>query len=182
MGTTSVYGWPYPELTDPPDGTTAIQALAEAVESDVQRIDSPTAVTVQAEELSVFSFTNTAAQAGTAVCGLTFVAPPSGKVVVTVSGNISSGQDGNAAILSYEVRTGSTIGSGTVVLGPDYRRAVHSSRAVNTGAVASIGASHARLLSGLTSGATYNARTMHWINPGGGGTVDARALLIQPVK
>ncbi len=35
MGTTTTYGWPYPELTDPPDGAGQIKALANAVDTTV---------------------------------------------------------------------------------------------------------------------------------------------------
>lgn len=37
MGTTPVYGWPYPELTpDPPDGPAQIKALATAIENTIK--------------------------------------------------------------------------------------------------------------------------------------------------
>jgi hypothetical protein len=32
MGNTPIYGWPYPELTDPPDGPAQIRALGTAIE------------------------------------------------------------------------------------------------------------------------------------------------------
>lgn len=37
--TTPVYGWPYQEASDPPDGATLGQALAEAIEATVDSID-----------------------------------------------------------------------------------------------------------------------------------------------
>lgn len=40
MGVTPVYGFPYPALTDSPDGPAQIQALAEAVEADLQVTDA----------------------------------------------------------------------------------------------------------------------------------------------
>lgn len=40
MGVTPVYGFPYPALTDPPDGPAQIQALAEAVEADLVVTDA----------------------------------------------------------------------------------------------------------------------------------------------
>lgn len=39
MGNTPVYGWPYHELTDPPDGAALGKNLAEAIEASVSRID-----------------------------------------------------------------------------------------------------------------------------------------------
>lgn len=40
MGVTPTYGFPYPALTDPPNGPAQIQALAEAVEADLMVTDS----------------------------------------------------------------------------------------------------------------------------------------------
>jgi hypothetical protein len=40
VGVTPVYGFPYPALTDPPNGPAQIQALAEAVEADLAVTDS----------------------------------------------------------------------------------------------------------------------------------------------
>lgn len=40
MGTTPNYTWPYPELTDPPDGATQIKSLANAVDGTVKGIDT----------------------------------------------------------------------------------------------------------------------------------------------
>lgn len=142
----------------------------------------------QAENSTQFDFNNTAASAtattGTAapVVGVTFTAPPSGAVFVTVSGNIESDQDKNSAVLSYSVRTGSTVGSGTLVQSQSFTYALMTSSAVNTDAAARAGGSHGpRMLTGLTAGAAYNAQTMHWITPGGGGTVYHRAILVAPV-
>lgn len=39
MGVTPIYGFPYPALTDSPNGPAQIQALAEAVEADLQTTD-----------------------------------------------------------------------------------------------------------------------------------------------
>jgi hypothetical protein len=41
MGTTSKYAWPYPELTDPPDGASQIKALAVAIDATVKNVDEP---------------------------------------------------------------------------------------------------------------------------------------------
>lgn len=40
MGVTPVYAFPYPELTDPPNGPSQIQALATAVENKFVTVDS----------------------------------------------------------------------------------------------------------------------------------------------
>lgn len=43
MPNTPIYGLPYPSLTEPPDGPDQIQALAEAVETELSRIDGDVA-------------------------------------------------------------------------------------------------------------------------------------------
>lgn len=43
MPNTPVYGLPYPSLSEPPDGPDQIQALAEAVEAELVRIDADVA-------------------------------------------------------------------------------------------------------------------------------------------
>lgn len=42
MGATSTYSWPYPDLVDAPNGPSQFQALADAIETDVARIDAVT--------------------------------------------------------------------------------------------------------------------------------------------
>lgn len=40
MPSTPIYGLPYPDLSEPPNGPTQIEALAEAVEAELARIDA----------------------------------------------------------------------------------------------------------------------------------------------
>lgn len=40
MGVTATYSLPYPEPTDAPDGPTQIEALADAVEDEIERVDA----------------------------------------------------------------------------------------------------------------------------------------------
>lgn len=131
----------------------------------------------------IAAFTNTTFAAGSPVVGLTFVAPPSGMVHVTVSGLINSATDTVRAELGWELREGGTIGSGTVVMAASVDRALAGSHAVNTSATASIGGSHRfPVLSGLTAGSTYNVRTMHRVQPTAGtGNINYRSLTVEPV-
>lgn len=55
MGVTPIYGFPYPALTDPPNGAAQIQALAEAVEADLAVTDSNIA-TINATGLTYAKF------------------------------------------------------------------------------------------------------------------------------
>lgn len=82
----------------------------------------------------------------------TFVAPPSGAVLVGFGGLTKSRADGQWVGIGVEVRTGSTIGSGTSVL----------AWSTNEGALnynVNLTAVHReRLVTGLTPGDTYNVR------------------------
>lgn len=180
-GTTPIYGLPYQSLDDPPHGPNLGQNLAEAVETELARIDATPKPTQINDFTSIASFSNTTPAAGTPAAGFSFTAPPSGKVYLTVTGQIECAVNGNTALLGYEVRTGGTVGSGTVVLGASFNRAVETSKAVNAGAAARITASNRFLATGLTPGATYNVQTMHWMSPAGTGTVSFRQILMEPV-
>ena len=47
MGTTTNYAWPYPELTDPPNGPAQIKALADAVDLSAKTFLPPPRVQVR---------------------------------------------------------------------------------------------------------------------------------------
>lgn len=105
--------------------------------------------------------------AGSPVCGLAFTAPPSGAVWVTVGGLpvvILSGNVTRRCELSWELRAGSTIGSGTVVLGASNIRMVAIGIGATSGLRADVEMTHRWRMTGLTPGAAYNVRTMHRVN------------------
>lgn len=110
-------------------------------------------------------------------CGVTFAAPASGKVFVTVAGHMESNTAAESCYLSFEIRNGSTIGSGTVF----FAAVTDYGIGVGGNAGARVCGSRRKLISGLTPGVSYNARTMHICT---GGTFDlfARELLVEPVK
>jgi hypothetical protein len=105
----------------------------------------------------------------------TFVAPPSGIVEVEVMGQLGSSTDGQAAGCSFEVKTGATIGSGTVIDAASINKAA---LCANNQVVRS---SQTHLVSGLTPGSTYNIRTILF---SGVGTNTARCawtrLIVRP--
>jgi len=180
-GSTPIYELPYLEPDDSPDIARATEDLAGAVETELARIDARPQPVQADSTTAVSAFTNTAPAVGSPVVGVTFVAPPTGGVVLTVTGSITQSLNGNSTLLGYEVRTGETIGSGSIVLAGSFNRSVQTSEAVNTGAAARITASNRFLLTGLTAGSTYNARTLHWVSTAGTGNAFYRALLVEPV-
>lgn len=123
---------------------------------------------------------STSFAAGSPACGLAFVAPPSGYVRVTVSAALTQSSNGNETRISYEIRTGSTIGSGTVHTAASSARAYAIGRAVVTSGPSYGTGSFGPYLHSVTAGDAYNVRTMHQVS-GGSGAVESRHVLIDPV-
>lgn len=120
--------------------------------------------------------------AGSPVVGTAFVAPPTGKVYITVGGRIQCQTSANTIYLSFEVRTGATVGSGTVVLATDAGRAVGAGANATGFTFIRAESSKRYLLTGLTPGASYNARTLHACqSTTATGDLFNRDLLIEPV-
>jgi hypothetical protein len=90
--------------------------------------------------------------AGTTL-GIAFTAPSTGAVLVHHSASLGtpSGSDISA---SFEIRTGTTVGSGTLFYGPN------DSDMVYCGGNMALDAGRTTLVTGLTAGNSYNARIM----------------------
>jgi hypothetical protein len=187
MANTPVYGIPYPVLGDSPNGPTQMQALALEVETELIRIDAAIAAINGLDVAFVGStsdetFASSTFIPGTVVVGTSFVAPPSGKIMAHFGGHISSDVNTNAVLLSFEMKTGGTVGSGTLVsTAANGDRAIVCGRAVNSGAVAQLAAGNTALYTGLTPGATYNVRMMHAADPGNTSHAFYRQIMIVPV-
>lgn len=141
---------------------------------------SPAAVTVQAKDGAVATgnttsttFTNTLTTTG--IRGVSFIAPPSGKVVV--HGLASGWNNTNAhSFMSFEVRTGGTIGSGSVTLASDENTASEFLLDATAPARHKV----MGLVTGLTVGSTYNACLTYRV-PSGTGSYARRHILVQPL-
>lgn len=98
------------------------------------------------------AYTNTLTTTG--IHGVAFIAPPSGKIQVIGRASAGSSVVGNYAQLDWEVRNGSTIGSGAL-----FRTANNNTASVflssTAGGQGPLNISG--LLAGLTPGANYNA-------------------------
>jgi hypothetical protein len=95
----------------------------------------------------------TATLSGGTACGVTFVAPPSGKVMVFNCMEIAN-SSGSYSYGGFQVRAGGSIGSGTVFL------AVSVDTAVNANTADLRTQSRPVLVTGLTSGSTYNVQQL----------------------
>lgn len=91
---------------------------------------------------------------GTGIHGVAFIAPPSGKVDVLGRAVGSNATAGGFVLLDFEIRAGSSIGSGTV-----FRASNNSTAGVFQSSTASQQATLVTgdVVSGLTPGAAYNA-------------------------
>lgn len=128
------------------------------------------------------STSSTSFIAGTTPFGVSFVAPPSGAVKISFTGYFQETQDGGVALMSYTVRTGSTIGSGTVVgTAANSNRALVAGGPVDAGQPIYFQASRGPTRwSGLTPGAAYNARIEIAADLGGGINVFYREMMVEP--
>jgi hypothetical protein len=126
---------------------------------------------------SISSGTFSNSLASTGIHGVAFIAPPSGKIQIigrAVGRNTTVSQ---YALLDYEVRQGSSIGSGTLARTTNNNTAgVHQSAVASAQGTVVTGG----LLTGLTPGAAYNACLTY--ATGGTGTADfnRRQIAVYP--
>jgi hypothetical protein len=108
------------------------------------------------------------------VCGNSFVAPASGRVLVHLSGRLDN-NGANTTFLGFEARTGSVVGSGTVVTG----FGADDSRSISRNNINEVQFGRSFLVTGLTAGDDYNVRLMHRVTAGTG-TIEYRHVIIEP--
>lgn len=137
---------------------------------------SAASVSVQHSDAgTVTSTTYTADRTGTAnEAGLAFVAPTTGKVHVHMNAGIFNSSAVPFNLASFEVRTGSTIGSGTVVFAASdaYALQHYGTGEDHHGATFEV--------AGLTAGSAYNIQLMYKTQSNTM-TVDRPGIVVQPV-
>ena len=116
--------------------------------------------------------------------GVAFTAPTSGKVYVTFEGWVGSNGTGNTPLtyMSDEIRTGGTVGSGSIVSG----WAASDDRAIINPANDITGFSYGwgmlrHLVTGLTPGSQYNVRTV-FRAVSSTAAVNKRRILVEPAQ
>lgn len=185
--TTTTYGFPFPDESDPPDGATQVENLANAVDAQLAVTDANVATNAaratllatllgagaaihrtQASGNATTTGTTNATMTVSAVAvGHSFVAPASGIVELTWGASVShSLASGSTIFIGCEVALGSTIGAGTV------QSATVDVDSIQDDGTTDRGTSKARVVTGLTPGTTYNAY-LKWRETGGG-TATAR--------
>lgn len=124
---------------------------------------------------------NTAFAAGV-TCGFAFKGPQSGRIMVAATLHTSNDVAGVFSYLSYEVRQGAVVGSGTIVHTPTTEEAFGSGGAINT---RGRGTAIQLMDEVLGAGADYNIRAMHTGAgaAGGANTYDVfwRSITVVPV-
>lgn len=119
----------------------------------------------QTEDGTDITTTSTTYEAGSPVVGHAFTAPPSGIIWVNLYAWLEVTKTGAGARILYcgfELREGSVVGSGTVVVAADEERSVSVRNSMGTSGDATGGGVGLRyLVTGLTAGSSYNVRTMH---------------------
>lgn len=111
-----------------------------------------------------------------AIVGTSFVAPPSGRVIIGWRTAIDNNTATGRATIAPEIRTGSTVGSGTVVT------AVSDNTAISHLGLDDDEFGSSDLFSGLTGGTTYNVSLWQKSNAAGNNASFARrAVWVIPV-
>lgn len=135
----------------------------------VTALDGP----VEAEDSTDVTSTSTAFEAGSPSVSLTFIAPASGKVIVTVYAQIEAAST-SSGYCGFEIRLTNVSGSVVIAANTDVAAAQQEP--------AFSGSSRRKLVTGLTPGQLYFARTMHRTTvAANAATMFVRALLVEPV-
>lgn len=119
---------------------------------------------------------NTSFTSGTTV-GITFTAPDSGKLYLTVRAHMECYTTGETCYVGWELRAGGTYGTGTIIQAADTELSVGIG---GTGTTRIAASNRHPVFTGLTAGSTYNVRTMH-LTTGGTYKVFYRGLILEAV-
>jgi hypothetical protein len=141
-----------------------VATVLNAVITDLRVLLKPAIARVSNPDNNVTPIVATTISNGESVAGVSFVAPPSGTVLLmcNASWNIASGT-GSQVNLGPCIRNGATAGSGSVFYTPDYdpgTKLTSSVAGTNHAGVADI-------VTGLTPGAFYNATVVCWVQSAG---------------
>lgn len=185
--TTDVYELPFLELGDPPDIASGLEDLAEAVETELVRIDANVAAinnltqAVATENTTQSSYSSTTPSAGAQACAAAFTAPASGQVDVHWKSYFQAGINDKMAFVGCEIRTGSTPGGGSVTVAANSTDAIAVGGTVTSGVPVRLKSSTFKPITGLTPGNSYHARVMYFTEASGNVTVFERQVMVVPV-
>jgi hypothetical protein len=139
----------------------------------VAAMNAPTVRAVDATSRTTTSTSYTGTLTAAGLCGVSFVAPQSGKVLIHWAARLGNGSSPNRADCSPAIRAGSTVGSGTSF------QAAGDGTSITSIASARIGAS--TVVTGLTPGDTYNVSLEQRSFSAGTTTVGDREVTVVPL-
>lgn len=123
--------------------------------------------------------TSTTYIAGTPECGVTFVAPNSGRVGVVVAAEMKNDDTaGNRIYVTFQMYLG-TSSAGTLVQSSSAARGVSTTG--DTTASQYMTFANTSMIEGLTPGSTYFVRTMQRVDGGTTNDIGHRRLVVFPV-
>lgn len=124
--TTPTYGLPYPEASDPPNGPTQIQALAEEVEDELTRIDATAAANTTAANArakgvvgqSAIGTSSSANTTGIITNSVTFIAEANRAYRVNVLTPVvdNDGSANQTAVVTIRWATGASVAIGGTLI------------------------------------------------------------------
>lgn len=139
-------------------------------------IDWNGCTSVNKREGTSFTITNGAYDhASGPVCGVAFTCPPNGRVDIQHGARLSNNGAGNSTMVTPVIRTGGTVGSGTVVFGAGDDNAVIATGPANNNMRMGVA-----LLVTLTPGDLYNVCLEHHVTATTG-TIKDRYVNVLPV-
>jgi hypothetical protein len=133
---------------------------------------APTSVTdIQNTNGTTTSGSFTTTLTGGTACGVAFTAPASGRVLILSNCQVGNSSSPFLSLCSLQVRTGSVVGSGTIILAAANEESLYDDP----------GGRHAisRLVTGLTPGSAYNAQQLFAVT-GGTGSFSNKSLTVVP--
>ena len=162
-GTTPVYGFPYPELTDLVADYPALgQQLAEDVEDIIAAL-----ARASTAEVTTSQTTTSTSYTDLATAGPTVTVTTGTKALVVVSGYMFNNTGNQAALMSVAIS-----GASTFAAADNWAVEVFGA----TGSAVAAGASRATLFTGLTAGS--NTFTSKYKVTGGTGTFRNRGIIV----
>lgn len=165
------------EAADPQwfeDITNAVNDHETRVDALESQVSTASVTVTDATPRTTTSTSFTATISGsTPEMGVAFTAPTSGKVQIIWTAGMSNGSSPNIAQISPQVRTGSTVNSGTIVLAADAARSTLTTTSSRHAGV--------YVLTGLTPGNSYNATMLHRSFTAGTSSFDNRELTVVPL-
>lgn len=120
--------------------------------------------------------------AATPICGVDFIAPPSGIVRVDWAARFDTATINNRVLVSMALAEGATLDAGTVISGATDASALENHQEpAAAGAATRMEAGIWRYVDGLTPGATYNAVVKMRNTVAATSTVFDRSILVTPM-